>query len=199
MMLMVMNIVVCFLFFLSIGGCQKGKCRSGLVVEAVPLMEGLADPAEQSIFVQQAPNALDPSYIMTTRSDSPTAYTIAMGKSSRHSTGLVKNGTAVLTTIFGYSDENDINGGGQYIWPGKTIVQNVMSAGGADRIDVEWINNLYTNHTLPVDTSVHWCFSMEGYKNYTIAKYGVPTVPHLHGGQHETRFVSIVCSSMLAC
>ena len=160
-------------------------------------MIGLADPAEQSIFVEQAPNALDPSYIMTKLSDNTPAYTIAMGKSSLHSTGLVKNGTAVLTTIFGYSDENDINGGGQYIWPGKTIVQNVMSAGGTDVIDVNWINKLYTNHTLPVDTNMHWCFSMEGYTNYTIAKYGVPTVPHLHGGQHETHFVSSVGSSML--
>ena len=188
-----MNVVVCFLISLSIGGFQKGKCRIGIAVEAVPLMEGLADPAEQSIFVQQAPNALDPSYIMTTNADNPPAYAIAMGKSLGHSTGLVKNGVPVLTTIFGYSDENDTNGGGQYIWPGKTIVQNVMSAGGADVVNVEWINRLYTNHTLPVDTNLHWCFAMEGYTNYTIAQYGVPTVPHLHGGQHGTTFVSFVC------
>ena len=183
-------VVVCLLFSLR-SGFDRGTSRCPLVVEAVPLKEGLADPAKQPIFVNQVPNALDPSYIMTTRSDNPSAYTVGMGK-SQHSTGLVKNGEPVLTTIFGYSDEN---GDGQYTWPGKTIVQNVMSAGGSDAINVEWNNNLSTDHILPVDTSLHWCFSMPGYTNYTIAQHGVPAVPHLHGGQHGTLFVRTVCSS----
>lgn len=179
------------LFLLSVWICgfqqRTSLLRRPLLVEAVPLMEGLADPAQQPIFVNQARNALDPRYIMTPQEDSPNSYTVGMGKATYHRTGLVKNGVPVSTTIFGYSDQN---GDGRYRWPGKTIVQNVKSAGGTDSVNMHWINNLYTNHTLPVDTNLHWCFAIPGYTNYTIAQHGIPAVPHLHGGRHVSKFVS---------
>jgi spore coat protein A, manganese oxidase len=160
------------------------------LADAVPRMVGLADPAEQKIFVQDAPNALDPAYIMAPRSGSTGAYQIGMGMSLNHTTGIEKDGVQVKTTIFGYSENNQ----GLYLWPGKTIVQTVKSAGGLSHVEVEWINNLSTLHILPVDTNLHWCFSLPDYTRYSIAKDGIPVVPHLHGGRTDFQFVSAFVS-----
>jgi hypothetical protein len=104
---------VLFLLSVWICGFQQwtSLLRRPLLIEAVPLMEGLADPAQQPIFVNQARNALDPRYIMTPQANNPNSYTVGMGKSTNHGTGLVKDGVPVQTTIFGYSDEN---GDGRY-------------------------------------------------------------------------------------
>ena len=155
-------------------------------VQAVPLMEGLADPARQALFTEQAPNALDPSYIMTPSGDELNYYIVGMGKSKHHRTGLVNaKGEKVKTTIFGYSDDL---GDAEPLWPGKSIVQTVYSAGGPDTVYVRWENRLDTEHILPVDTSLHWCYSLEGYTDYSIANDGVPVIPHLHGGRTKYQF-----------
>jgi len=162
------------------------SCHVGVVVRAVPLAAGLADPALQDLFVQDAPNALAPEYIMNPQSGQTSMYSVGMGKNTSHYTGLKDSqGLLLPTTIFGYSEGNK----GQYLWPGKTIVQNVESAGGSSQIEVEWINNLRNDHILPVDTTVHWCFSMHGYEQYTLADDGIPVSPHVHGGRTEFQFV----------
>jgi len=162
------------------------------LVSSVPLMSGLADPAEQSLFTQQAPNALDPSYLMTPKEDPEhpvegveNYYVIGMSKTSSHETGIVSNGKKVSTTIFGYSDEN---GDGEPMWPGKTILATTRRGGGPDTVKVQWENNLDTDHILPVDTSLHWCYGLEGYQDYSIESDGVPVIPHLHGGQTDFQF-----------
>ena len=43
-------------------------------------------------------------------------------------------------------------------------------------------------HLLPVDTNLHWCYSLHGYTSYTIAANGVPIITHLHGGHTDYQF-----------
>ena len=159
---------------------------ASLVVQAVPLMEGLADPALQALFTEQAPNALDPSYIMTPQGDELNSYVVSMVKSKHHKSGLVNaHGEQVETTIFGYSDDL---GDAEPLWPGKTIVQKGYDAGGPETVYVQWENRLNTDHILPVDTNLHWCYSLEGYTDYSIEKDGIPVIPHLHGGRSDFQF-----------
>jgi FtsP/CotA-like multicopper oxidase with cupredoxin domain len=75
-------------------------------------------------------------------------------------------------------------------WPGRTFeIKNVL-AGGPPETEVFWANALngVTNHLLPVDTSLHWCYSLHGYTRNTIAKQGVPIITHLHGGHTDFQF-----------
>ena len=53
-----------------------------------------------------------------------------------------------------------------------------------------WANALdgVTQHLLPIDTSLHWCYSLPGYEKYTIAKNGVPIITHVHGGHTDFPF-----------
>lgn len=162
------------------------KKDASIVVQAVPLMQGLADPALQALFTEQALNALDPSYIMTSSGDELNSYVVGIGKNNRHMTGLVNElRKQVKTTIFGYSDDM---GDSEPLWPGKSIIQKGYRAGGPKTVNVQWENRLGTEHILPVDTSLHWCYSLEGFTDYTIEKDGVPVVPHLHGGRTDFQF-----------
>jgi FtsP/CotA-like multicopper oxidase with cupredoxin domain len=43
-------------------------------------------------------------------------------------------------------------------------------------------------HLLPVDTSLHWCYSLPGYEDYSIETAGVPIITHLHGGNTDFQF-----------
>lgn len=157
-----------------------------IAVQGVPLMQGLADPALQALFTEQAPNALDPSYIMTPSGDELNSYVVGIVTSNRHLSGLVNElGEQVKTTIFGYSDDMD---DAEPLWPGKTIIQKGYRAGGPETVNVQWENRLGKEHILPVDTSLHWCYSLEGYTDYTIEQDGVPVVPHLHGGRTDFQF-----------
>ncbi|MGD8664962.1 MAG: multicopper oxidase domain-containing protein [Desulfobacterales bacterium] len=47
-------------------------------------------------------------------------------------------------------------------------------------------NKLPRAHLLPVDTSLHWAYSLAGYTQYSIASVGVPAVAHLHGGHSDS-------------
>jgi spore coat protein A len=96
-------------------------------------------------------------------------------------TGLVSpGGTPVPTPLYGYGQ------GGVYTWPGKTF--EVTS--GASTTVVNWENNLPIgpNHLLPVDTSLHWCYSLMGYDTYTIPNDGIPIIVHLHGGHSDFQY-----------
>ena len=165
---------------------QTIKKDASIVVQAVPLMQGLADPALQALFTEQAPNALDPSHIMTPNGDELNSYVVGIVKSKHHVSGLVNElGEQVKTTIFGYSDDM---GDAKPLWPGKSIVQKGYSAGGPETVNVQWENRLGTEHILPVDTSLHWCYSLEGFTDFSIETDGVPVVPHLHGGRSDFQF-----------
>lgn len=152
-------------------------------VVAVPLAKGLSDPATQPIFVVQAPNALDPTYIRK-----PTAkgsYIVTVGQSFQHKTGLMYKGKNQTTRIFAYGAP-----GLPAQWPGQTFVVKSNSAGGPVQIPVEYRNRLPLgiDHILPVDTTIHWAYSCDGYQNYTIKQNGVPISPHLHGGHTDQMF-----------
>jgi spore coat protein A len=75
-------------------------------------------------------------------------------------------------------------------------VMNVSSGGAAETV-VRWENTLKSkSHLLPVDESVHWCYSLHGdssangvdYRQYSIKKNGVPIITHLHGGNSDFQF-----------
>lgn len=157
------------------GLALSAKLRTVNLAFAVPLAPNLSDPALQPKFVQIAPNALAPSFKYI---PSNGVYTVGVGQAS-HQTGLLDPGGGLTTTqIFGYGQN------GTYTWPGKTF--EIQSGGGTTQ--VRWENNLGNSHLLPVDTSLHWCYSLPGYDGKTIANTGVPIVTHLHGGHSDFQF-----------
>jgi spore coat protein A len=143
--------------------------------------KSLNDPALVKKFVLQVPDALDPGfkYSPVGMSGKAPLYRVGVGTSSQV-WGLKDTGggrTARLSTdIYGYGQ------GGIYTWPGMTFE---VQAGRPNQ--VQWQNNLPIGpeHLLPVDTSLHWCYSLHGYEDRTIEDDGVPIVAHLHGG-HTT-------------
>lgn len=163
---------------------------------------GLSDPAVQPLFSHPAPNALSAAF----------KYHIGRRRKLRihtaqavQMTGLVgaDGTTPVPTTIWGYGED-----GGGVTWPGKTLEVNVHD----DPIEIFWKNNLFADedddgdsdsddegerefdddkplpHLLPVDTSLHWVYGQEGYRRFSIARDGVPLVPHVHGGRNDSPF-----------
>ncbi|MGB5891517.1 MAG: multicopper oxidase domain-containing protein [Thermoanaerobaculia bacterium] len=149
---------------------------------AVPLASGLSDPAVQPKFVEYAPNALDPGFIFEPVKQGSMAgnFNIYV-KEMVQQTGLRKNGTGkrLDTNLwgYGYDDERGVS------WPGRTF--QVQSG---TPTTVRWNNDLGRKHLLPVDTSLHWCYSLPGYEHYSIKKNGVPIVTHLHGGHSASEF-----------
>ncbi|MGB5338884.1 MAG: multicopper oxidase domain-containing protein, partial [Gammaproteobacteria bacterium] len=158
---------------------------------AAILAAGLSDPAAQPLFTQLAPNAMAAAFKYVPKNNKlkiNMAQTIQM-------TGLVgANGvTPVPTTVWGYGDNQ-----GGVSWPGRTIERNVTD----DPLEVTWRNKLLDAvddplpHLLPVDTSVHWAYSLHGassvngvdYRQFSIAANGVPVVTHVHGGRNDPAF-----------
>jgi spore coat protein A len=138
---------------------------------------GLSDPALQPKFVEYAPNALDPGFIYQ-----PSAggrfYRVGVTKNPNHETGLLSGSSRLKTPVWGYGQN------GNATWPGMTfeVEKNRYTL-------VRWENNLFGEpHLLPVDTSLHWCYSLPGYDQYTIDANGVPIVTHLHGGHTFFRY-----------
>ncbi len=155
-------------------------------VAAVPAASRLSDPAIQPRFVEAAPNALDPGFIFQPIKGGPKAGSHNLSISAaRHETGLVAaNGRRRLrTTVWGYGDQSGAT------WPGKTIV-----AHSGTPTTVRWNNDLVGRngkplpHFLPVDTSLHWCYSLHGYEHLTLGRDGVPIITHLHGGHSDFQF-----------
>ena len=144
----------------------------------------LSDPALQPKFVELAPNALDPGFKFIP--DPATGqYSVAIRETSNHSTGLIDptNGRRLKTRVWGYGDERGPT------WPGRTFEVRSLSAGGDSETLVRWLNELQgKKHLLPVDTNLHWCYSLPGYQQYSIEKDGVPIITHLHGGSTDFQF-----------
>jgi FtsP/CotA-like multicopper oxidase with cupredoxin domain len=93
--------------------------------------------------------------------------------------------TPVPTPVWGYG-YNNIG----FTWPGRTF--EVMSG---MPVEVTWENKLVDPvtglplpHLLPVDTSLHWAYSLHGYMANSIAADGVPGVAHLHGGHTDWQY-----------
>jgi FtsP/CotA-like multicopper oxidase with cupredoxin domain len=147
------------------------------------LAAGLSDPAMQPLFVNLAPNAMDDNFKYAPSRD---RLKIVMAQ-ARQMTGLVgaDGVTPVPTTIWGYGTRSR-----NVTWPGMTIERHVNDA----PLKIVWENLLFDRrdrplpHLLPVDNSLHWCYSLHGYQQYSIAKNGVPVVPHVHGGKNDSPF-----------
>jgi FtsP/CotA-like multicopper oxidase with cupredoxin domain len=157
--------------------------KAARLAHAAPAAVGLSDPALQPKFANPVPDALAPSF----KYRSPNGKFKIITGPSVQMTGLVNplSGTPLATPVWGYGE----NGKG-VTWPGKTF--EVRSG---EPIEVMWQNKLYDPvtgaflpHLLPVDTSLHWAYSLPGYEQYTIANSGVPIVAHVHGGHSDFQF-----------
>ena len=151
----------------------------------------LSDPALQPKFVNLAPNALDPGFKYVPNPITG-QYNVSI-RETKQMTGLInpKNGKMLSTPVFGYGDNNF------YTWPGRTFEVKSFSAGGPEQTAVRWANELQgKKHLLPVDTNLHWCYSLHGassangvdYTQFSIKKNGVPIITHLHGGNTDFQF-----------
>ena len=188
--------------FLRMGGAAVAGLyianRTGFVGRALAIAAaaGLSDPALQPKFIEYAPNALDPGFIYEPIGGGPFAgsYNVSI-RQSRQQTGLRQNGTGKLqdTTIwgYGYDDQRGVT------WPGRTFQVMSVSAGGPAQTSVRWENALRSkSHLLPVDTNLHWAYSLHGassangvdYRQFNIKKDGVPIITHLHGGHSDFQF-----------
>jgi spore coat protein A len=147
---------------------------------AAILAAGLSDPAAQPLFTNLAPNAMAAAFKYIPNKNK---LTIRAAQTTQM-TGLVNGTTPVSTTVWGYGDQTGVS------WPGKTIERHVSDA----PLEIKWLNNLTgpggepLPHLLPIDTSLHWAYSLHGYEQYSIANNGVPLVPHVHGGKNDSPF-----------
>ncbi|MGC9348689.1 MAG: twin-arginine translocation signal domain-containing protein, partial [Anaerolineae bacterium] len=148
------------LFLPAIRGGRASAVRRALAASAAP---GLSDPALQPKFHVYAPNALAPSFKFSPNPKGQ--YSVAIRETSSHMTGLIdpKSGRALKTTIWGYADERGAT------WPGRTFeVQSSLNGGYPEETTVKWANELFgKKHLLPVDTNLHWAYSLPGYDTYT--------------------------------
>ena len=154
---------------------------------AVPAAAGLSDPALQPKFAETAPNALDPAFLFKDlNANGGPAQRPNFSVRARQTTqevGLIdpRNGRRLKTKVWGYGNDT-------VTWPGQTVqVMNVASGGDAET-KVRWDNELGNKHLLPVDTSLHWAYSLPGYTDYSIRRNGVPMITHLHGGRTDFQF-----------
>jgi FtsP/CotA-like multicopper oxidase with cupredoxin domain len=153
----------------------------GPAASAVPAAVGLSDPALQPKFANPVPNALDPGFRYA--KDRQGRYKVQV-RTGLHDAGLVNaSGSPIMTPIYGYSDQASRL---PATWPGRTFeVQR-----SADPVRVIWNNGLKDGpeHLLPVDESLHWCYSLKGYGGKSITKDGVPIITHVHGGHTDWQF-----------
>ena len=155
------------------------------VAQAATQMMGLSNPTDQPMFVELVPDAMAPAFkYMPNKAGK---YKVQVSE-AMHFTGLTdSSGSLLPTPIWGYSDKHDRVLGAT--WPGKTFEVQSVSAGGQAQTRVKWENRLASrSHLLPVDTTAHWCYSLEGYEDVTIAGNGVPLSTHLHGGHTDFQF-----------
>jgi FtsP/CotA-like multicopper oxidase with cupredoxin domain len=144
------------------------------------LARRLSDPALQPKFANPVPNALAPGFLY--QPDAMGRFRVSL-RETQQETGLVaRNGRRLSTRVWGYGDERGPT------WPGRTFQVKSVSAGGPAETLVRWENDLGRRHLLPVDTSLHWAYSLPGYQDFSIKKDGVPIVTHLHGGHSDFQF-----------
>ncbi|MDF1597400.1 MAG: multicopper oxidase domain-containing protein [Acidimicrobiia bacterium] len=151
------------------------------VAGATPAAPGLSDPAFQPKFVNPVPDAMAPSFKYAPKKG---RIKVAVGPTTQY-TGLVDDlGNPLPTPLFGYGTPE-----GGYTWPGRTFE---LQSG--EPVEVKWENKLqnpdgsFIEHLLPVDTSLHWAYSLHGYEEYDIDNSGIPIVSHLHGGHTDFQF-----------
>ncbi len=183
-------------------------------VHAAIIGVALSDPTVQSLFTNSVPNAMSREFKYIPYKNSLTIFT----EQSVQKTGLVGiNGNPLSTTIWGYgarANSGSTAGQVNVTWPGFTIERHINDA----PLKILWLNNLtdhshLTNdpssdtdtlpvpasplpHLLPVDITLHWAYSLFGqnsangvdYRQYSIAKDGVPLVPHVHGGKNDSTY-----------
>jgi FtsP/CotA-like multicopper oxidase with cupredoxin domain len=163
---------------------------------AQPLAAGLSDPALQPKFVELAPNALDPAFLFKDLNEGGLPahkpnFSLRVRQTTQ-STGLIdpRNGRRLRTDVWGYGSDT-------VSWPGQTFQVMSTSAGGDGETVVRWENELTgKSHLLPVDTNLHWAYSLHGassangvdYRQYSIKRNGVPIITHLHGGHSNFQF-----------
>lgn len=141
------------------------------------------DPITQPKFVYPVPNALAPSFIYGARKQKDRKYEVGMFQIQQN-LGLIdpSTGAPLVTTVWGYGEK-----GQKATYPGRTF-----EVRRGRPLNVQWTNNLVDAagnplpHLVPVDTSIHWAFSLPGYESYALEQNGVPVVPHLHGGHTES-------------
>lgn len=155
----------------------------------------LSDPALQPKFATRVPNALHPDFIY--RPDRKGRYKIQID-AAMQPFGLLDQGKGgpAYTKVYGYGDV--MRGDRLITSPGRSFEILSTRAGGAAQTEVFWQNALEdeARHLLPVDESLHWCFSLHGissangvdYRQYSIAGNGVPIITHLHGGHSDFQF-----------
>jgi len=158
-----------------------GTSRKGHAV-AFP---GLSDPTRQPIFVNAVPNALAERFKYVAGANN--RLRIAMRQVVQE-TGLVDTyGRRLPTPVWGYGTDDGIGA----TWPGRTVERNVDD----EPLQIRWENKLPAQeHLLPVDTNLHWAFSLHGdsspngvdYREFSIESDGVPVVPHVHGGRNDS-------------
>ena len=180
---------------LGVASALPGSVLRAVRAGAIPLIAGLSDPALQPKFVELAPNALDPSFLFKDLNENggPVQrpdFSIR-ARRTRQATGLIdpRNGRRLKTEVWGY-------GANTVSWPGQTFQVMSPSAGGADETVVRWRNELGKSHLLPVDTNLHWAYSIHGassangvdYRQFSIERDGVPIITHLHGGNSDFQF-----------
>ena len=147
------------------------------------------DPSTQPMFVEPAPNALSaPFKYAPGRGMGNNGVYVISAKKASHEAGLIdpKSGKRMTTTIYGYGS-SDFGP----TWPGRTLEidkTDLDTPGQGQTVMVRWDNQLFGDHILPVDTSLHWCYSLPGYTNYTLKRDGVPMIAHVHGGHTDFQF-----------
>ena len=156
------------------------------VARAAGLIPGLSDPLMQPKFTNLVPDALAPGfrYIPNKKGE----FEVQV-RTATQFTGLVDaNGTPLPTPVWGYADKNQQPK--VATWPGKTFeVQSSLGNANPRQTVVKWSNGLEIGqHLLPVDPNLHWCYSLPGYQNFSIATNGVPIITHLHGGHTDFQF-----------
>jgi len=134
---------------------------------------GHSDPAAQTLFFETVPDAMADGFKYTGgKITTDTTVTVEAAPTTQ-ATGL-SGGT---TPLFGYGPP------GSPTWPGMTFEVDQRTT-----LTVNWINNLPQNHLLPVDTSLHWCYSLPGYTGNSIIADGVPIITHVHGFASDFEF-----------
>ena len=147
---------------------------------ADPAATGLSDPAYQDKFVNLVPDALAPGFKILTPKSNDTKLKVFAGEALQW-TGLKNESGLVSTPVWGYG--TDFWNGGIPTWPGPTF-----EAKSKRKIQVKWENRLGNEHLLPVDESLHWCYSLPDYEQFDIDDNGVPIVSHLHGGHTDFQY-----------
>ena len=182
-----------------------------MLTSARSLHPGLLDPDLQPKFVETVPEAMSNAFTMTLYAKRTERYPFLSnlrnmfrglfgrllvsndGKPSGvvqmgiypivSQTGIIDpaTGAKLPTPGFGYGTS-----AATASWPGPTFEVNSF-----EPVTIRWNNELFGVKDFPftslngsktvLDETVHWAYSIKGYKDFTMANDGIPLVTHLHG------------------